>query len=138
MASTPVFGLPYPDDYQQPADSPNALHALALAVESALSYVQSWVGNGFAYKDHTQLPNSAGIGFDVWAVGTLGPGQEAEVTIEKPEQSAVFVTVEFQSTWIVAVADVLDPTHVRLRCRNTTQATTHNNINVAYLIVQAG
>ena len=34
-ATTPGWGLPYPDDYQDPADSPTALHALAVATEAA-------------------------------------------------------------------------------------------------------
>jgi hypothetical protein len=35
-ASTPVFGIDYPTNYQDPADSPTALRVMALDVEAAL------------------------------------------------------------------------------------------------------
>jgi hypothetical protein len=36
-ATTPGDGLPYPNNYQEPADSPAALQALALSTQSALN-----------------------------------------------------------------------------------------------------
>jgi len=36
-ASTPIFGIDYPSNYQDPADSPTAMRVMALDVEAALS-----------------------------------------------------------------------------------------------------
>lgn len=41
MAQTPTYGLPYPTDYAQPADTPAVLEDLALATESALAGIDA-------------------------------------------------------------------------------------------------
>lgn len=44
-AYTDPDNLPYPDDYQQPADSPSALAALANAVQAALTSIRSFAAS---------------------------------------------------------------------------------------------
>lgn len=84
---------------------------------------------------HGHSPSQLGIVVGTWVVGTLGPGQEAQVDVGKPAGSMVMVTVQHNSTWIYAVANALSETVVRLRCRNGTQSTTHTNIKIYYAFI---
>ena len=36
MADTPILGIPYPDDYADPADTPAVMEAMALKVEQVI------------------------------------------------------------------------------------------------------
>lgn len=55
VANTPAWGLPYPDDYQQPADSPNALEDLAVATDAAITNLQAQGRGEFMHgRDATQ------------------------------------------------------------------------------------
>ena len=36
MADTPILGIPYPDDYADPADTPAVMEALALKTEQVI------------------------------------------------------------------------------------------------------
>lgn len=73
-AYTTPDGLPYPDDYQQPADSPAAIQALANGTQTAL--------NNHADKA-TQITAGSGLvgGGDLSANRTLNVGQGTGIAV---------------------------------------------------------
>lgn len=166
MGATSPDGLPYPSDYEDPADVPIAIKDLADQTQAALIERASTArvitagtgltGGGsldtdrtialdlaftdgrFAPLVHGHTPSKVGITIGNWGPLTLAPGQEMVTDVGKPSGAAVFVTVQHQSTYIFATANVIDPTLVRFHIRNSTQSTTHTNVNMVYAIISAG
>ncbi len=158
-AYTPEFDLPYPSDYNDPSDSPLVLRELAVATDLALGtmitesvanarFLDTAEGNAlyspkshthaYAPTSHTHTPSKVGLQMGTWTIGNLNAGVEVAVTLTKPANSAVFVTVQHHSTYIFAVANTLNATQVSLKCRNSTSSTNHTNVKVYYLFVASG
>lgn len=79
IANTPKFNLPYPDDYNDPADSPNALQDLAEATDTALGLMTVRTPLPFRgyEKDNPDVPLTA----DAKNVIGWGSGFQLSTTI---------------------------------------------------------
>lgn len=160
-AFTPGYNLPYPDNYQDPADSPLALRNLATATDTALGlmieetvansrFLDTAEGDGryspkshnhsgsYAPVSHTHKPSQIGIVHGTWTIGNLNAGVEVIKNLSKPSNSTVLVTVQHHSTYIFATANTLDPVTVSLKCRNSTNSTNHTNVKVYYAFIPPG
>jgi len=132
-ATTPDYALPYPDDYNDPADTPTVLRELALATEAAI--------NTRAAATHTHLPNSVGLATRSVDFGTVQPGEvKTSIVFGKAAQTLIFVTVQHPSTYLFAVANTTDAngTQYQISVRNSAQSTAMSNVKVNVLHVAAG
>lgn len=151
-AITPGFSLPYPEDYNDPADSPLAFRELALAVDAALTNVRA----GAAPAAHSH-PEYAAAGHNhngVYApaahshganeirtvnLGTIGPGDEK---ISGPQSKAgdqnigAVHVIAPSSTWLFPVCYLDSASQWRVKVRNATGGTTHSNVTVYVLLVR--
>ena len=156
--TTQPDNLPYPD-YEDPADGPGGLQALADATQAALTdirgdaahshpYAASSHTHAYAPSSHTHAyapraanthyPAAGGVAAIVWQVGDLAAGQEKEHTITIAAGAFVLVSVQHHSTYIHAVGNLTDTQTLQLRCRNSTAQTPHTNVKVHVLIVVTG
>ena len=135
--TTPIFGLPYPDDVNQPADSPSAFRDLANATDTALNGRSAAHDHPYAWV----IPTTTWVGqYQLTAatfnLGTLAPGQEAEVLFGINPGTYCVCSPQHSSTWILAVYnDKGDGTAV-IKARNSTTSTTHTNVKVHALFIQ--
>ena len=131
--------LPYPDDYQQPADSPSSLQALAAATQTGLTarayahlltYMAELLPAGIHWSigDRQMTTHS-------WDVGTLAPGEEKQVAIAFTPGTFFFLTVQHSSTYIYAVVQDLGNGNGYIKVRNGTAATPHSNVKVHVLLI---
>jgi hypothetical protein len=65
MANTSPDGLPFPDDYSDPADSPAALEALANATQLALTNRTNLINSMAKVYVQSTAPTGAKVG-DIW------------------------------------------------------------------------
>ncbi len=101
-AFTPVYKLPYPVDYNDPADSPLVLRELALATEAALDLmIEESVANArfldtaegdalyspkshthnYAAASHTHSPTQVGFRMGRFGAGSIGGGGTVRKTV---------------------------------------------------------
>lgn len=91
----------------------------------------------YAAAGHTHNYRQLGMEKGEIDFGTLSPGQEKVSDIAKPSGATVLVSVQHSSTYIYATADNKSDVLTRVNCRNGTSSTTHTNVKVSYLIVNA-
>lgn len=138
MANTPAWGLPYPTDYQQPADSPAALQQLATATDTAITAAQT--------HNHAQYAQAIPSGTyvadgQVTAVvfvvpGSLAAGQEIELGPFGITPGTYCVcTVQHPSTFVYAVYNDRGDGTAVVKVRNGTTSTTHSNVKVHAIFI---
>lgn len=66
MATTPNYGIPYPDDYEDPADSPAMAQNLAVAVDTAMLDMEGRITSKATVYVQTAEPVAPRVG-DIWA-----------------------------------------------------------------------
>lgn len=156
-ANSPVWALPYPVDYNDPADTPLVMRELALATDTALSAVAVGSANidhthiefaGFAPKNHNHdgryAPAQHGHGYlDVRTInlGTIGPGDEVTSGYQSKASNqipAAVVVIAPSSTYLLPVLFADSSTQWRVKVRNTTQQTTHTNVTVYVTLMREG
>lgn len=91
----------------------------------------------YAASGHTHSYRTVGMEKGEIDFGSLSPGQEKVYDISKPSGATVLITVQHTSTYIFATADNKSDVLTRVNCRNGTSSTTHTNVKVSYLIVNA-
>lgn len=151
MANTPNYGLPYPTDYQEPADSPNALGGLATTTDTQMRALEDrvvgWVAANYSPNGHTH-PNAAQLlpstgwaladgqmAVHSWDVGSLAAGEEKQVPIAFTPGTYFVCSVQHSSTYIHAVVQDLGNGTGYIKARNSTTATPHTNVKVHVLTV---
>ena len=136
VAQTPAWGLPYPNDYQQPADSPNALEDLAVAVDTSLTVGLNSVANNAAAKYAQIVPATTWVGdmmVSAYMFGpvTIQPGQEFTIGPFGINPGTFCVCgTQHPSTYLIAVYNDLGNGTAEIRVRNTTAGTVHSNVKV--------
>ena len=134
-AQTTPDGLRYPDDYQQPADTPAVMKELADSTQAALvaraaaaaaadasirADMTAALGNTVGW--HTAgnlLTPEATIGVTLYEFGALAAGQIKDTYITIQSGTYVLVSVQHPSTYVIAVANLTEATTVQVRVRNS-------------------
>jgi len=129
--NTPIHSLPYPSDYQDPADSPTALRQLAQATEAAIETRAPAHSHPYAEV----IPPNTWVGdYQLSAasflLGTIGPGQEAEIVFGINPGTFCVCTVQHPSTWLITTYNDRGDGTAAISVRNSTESTTHDNIKV--------
>ena len=157
-------GLPFPDDYEDAADSPTVIEALAQATQTALTNrdtAHSPAGHGHAsvpYADtagnanalggvgpggysgagHGHNPSGVGIRSGQYTFTALGAGAEQQSgALPRTADERVIVCVNHASTYIAVTVMNLTASSFEIKVRNTTGGTTHTNIAIPYLLVRS-
>lgn len=137
VANTPNFGLPYPDDYQQPADSPNALEDLATAVDSALHTYRADAAATFAaITPATTFVGDMQLSAYRFTIPSIGPGVEHTLgPFGINAGTYAVVGTQHPSTYLYAVYNDLGNGTAVIKVRNATTATTHTDVKIHAIFV---
>lgn len=137
VAHTPTWQLPYPDDYDQPADSPNALEDLAVATDAAIT--QYGVNAGGTFAQLTGAGNWVGdmqISAAVYGPYTINAGQEITIGPIGINPGTLCVCgTQHPSTYLLAVYNDLGDGTAQIKVRNATTATNHSNVKVHAIFI---
>ena len=156
-------GLPFPDDYEDAADSPTVIEALAQATQTALTNrdtAHAPAGHGHAsvpYADtagnanalggvgpggysgagHGHNPSGIGIRTGQYTFTAVGAQQEqSSGAIAKAANEQVYCQLHHSSNYITWTVTNLQAGSFEIKVRNNTTGTTHTNIIVQYMLVR--
>ena len=163
MGTTEPDGLPYPSDYNTPADAPAAYQALAEATQVALtnrdtahaptvhghdrvpladvandSVALQGRGPGtFADATHGHNPSGVGIRTGQYTFTAVGAQQEqSSGAIAKAANEQVYCQLHHSSNYITWTVANLQDSSFEIKVRNNTASTTHTLIRIQYLLVR--
>ena len=152
-------GLPFPDDYEDAADSPTVIEALAQATQTALSArsdtghghasvpfatsagdsgaLGGVVPSGYSLASHGHNPSGIGIRTGQYSFTAVGAQQEqSSGAIAKAANEQVYCQLHHSSNYITWTVTNLQAGSFEIKVRNNTTGTTHTNIIVQYMLVR--